>query len=188
MAKFKDGKVFTNPVRLSYANVFEPKAINGTGEAKYSVSLIIPKEDKETLAVIKEAIEEAKEYGKEKKWGGKVPKNLKMPVRDGDEDRNDDENYADSYFINANAPAKRPPKLLTRVKDVEATEDDIYSGVYAVAVITFFPYDSNGNRGIACGLQGLQFYKHGERLSGGGFNTNDLEFDDPATAASDLPW
>ena len=88
------------PCRLSFANIWEPKSING-GEEKYSVSCIIPKADKATLAKIQKAIEAAKEDAKGKKWGGKIPPNLKLPLRDGDIDRPDDENYADCMFLNA---------------------------------------------------------------------------------------
>lgn len=66
------------PCRISFAAIFEPKSINGS-EAKYSVSCLIPKEDKKTLLAIHKAIEAAKEDGKVRKWGGKVPPNLKMP-------------------------------------------------------------------------------------------------------------
>lgn len=55
MAKIMNGnRVVTNEVRLSYANVFTPKSING-GDEKYSVSLIIPKSDTETIALINKA-------------------------------------------------------------------------------------------------------------------------------------
>ncbi len=98
-------KVVTGKVRLSYANIFEPKSINGS-EPKYSVSLIIPKEDKQMIETIEKAIENAKERDKGK-WNGKIPANLKLPLRDGDEERLEDEAYASSYFINANST--RPP-------------------------------------------------------------------------------
>lgn len=93
-------KVITGKVRFSYANVFEPKSVNG-GTPKYSVSLIIPKSDKKTLDKINTAIETVKKEGVHK-WGGKIPANLKLPLRDGDKDRPDDEAYANSYFINVN--------------------------------------------------------------------------------------
>lgn len=73
------------PCRLSYAHLWEPDSINGS-EPKYSVSCIIDKNDKETIAKIKKAIEVAKDEGKGK-WGGKIPANLKTPLRDGDIDR-----------------------------------------------------------------------------------------------------
>ena len=84
-------KVITGKVRFSYVQVFEPKAMNESSTPKYSISLIIPKGDKKTLDKIKAAIESAIEEGKTSKWGGKVPKNLKTPLRDGDDEREDDE-------------------------------------------------------------------------------------------------
>ena len=94
-------KVVTGMVRFSYANVWEPKSINGSDE-KYSVSLIIPKTDKKTIAQIEAAVEAAKQEGKAK-FGGKIPANLKLPLRDGDIDRPEDEAYKNSYFVNANS-------------------------------------------------------------------------------------
>lgn len=88
--------------RLSYANVWEPKSING-GKEKYSVSLIIPKSDQKTVAAIEKAIDAAIQEGIGK-FGGKKPNKatLKLPLRDGDVER-DDVAYQDSYFINANS-------------------------------------------------------------------------------------
>ena len=68
------------PCRFSYAHIFEPDSINGS-EPKYSVSCIIDKNDTETIAKIKKAVETAKEEGKGK-WGGKIPANLKLPLRE----------------------------------------------------------------------------------------------------------
>ena len=90
------------PCRISFANIWEPKSVNGI-EEKYSVSCIIPKSDKRTITKIKAAVEAAKELGKSKKWGGKIPSNIKLPLRDGDIDRPDDEAYADAMFVNANS-------------------------------------------------------------------------------------
>ena len=81
-------KVITGPeTRWSYANVWEPKSING-GTPKYSVSLIIPKSDTRTVAKVKATIEAAYKEGEAKlKGNGKtVPalSVLKAPMRDGD--------------------------------------------------------------------------------------------------------
>ena len=89
------------PCRFSYLHCWEPNAVND-GDPKYSVSAIIPKSDTETIGKIKRAIEQAKKDSVSK-WGGKVPANLKLPLRDGDIDRPEDEAYADSYFFNANS-------------------------------------------------------------------------------------
>ena len=155
-------KVITGKVRFSYANVWEPKSING-GDEKYSVSLIIPKNDTKTINDIKKAIEVAKQDGKAK-FGGIIPANLKNPLRDGDIDRPDDEAYKDSYFINANSKDK--PQIVDKNVKPILDQSEVYSGCYGRASITFYAFNSNGNKGIACGLGNLQKLAEGDALSG----------------------
>lgn len=155
-------KVVTGKVRFSYANVWEPKSING-GDEKYSVSLIIPKSDTKTVNEIKAAIEAAKQDGKAK-FGGKVPGNLKLPLRDGDVDRPDDEAYKNSYFINANSKDK--PQIVDKNVKPIMDQSEVYSGCYGRASITFYAFNQNGNKGIACGLGNLQKLAEGTPLSG----------------------
>lgn len=154
-------KVVTGMVRFSYANVWEAKSINGSDE-KYSVSLIIPKTDKKTIAQIEAAIESAKQDGKAK-FGGKIPANLKLPLRDGDIDRSEDDAYKNSYFVNANSK-ERPGIVDKGVKPI-LDQSEFYSGCYGRASITFYAFNQNGNKGIACGLQNLQKLLDGEPLS-----------------------
>lgn len=155
-------KVITGKVRFSYANVWEPKSING-GDEKYSVSLIIPKSDTKTVNEVKAAIEAAKQEGKAK-FGGRVPANLKTPLRDGDVDRHDDEAYKNSYFINANSKDK--PQIVDKNVKPILDQSEVYSGCYGRASITFYAFNSNGNKGIACGLGNLQKLADGDALSG----------------------
>lgn len=115
------------PCRISFANIFEPKSING-GDAKYSVSCLIPKADKKTLLAIHKAVEAAKEDGKTRKWGGKIPPNLKMPLRDGDIDRPDDENYQEHFFLNATS--KDAPQVVDRHVQPVTDPMMVYSGCY----------------------------------------------------------
>lgn len=154
-------KVVTGVVRLSYANVWEPKSING-GTEKYSVSLIIPKNDKKTLDAINAAVDAAIEEGKGK-FGGKVPNKaaLKLPLRDGDIDR-DDEAYANCWFINANS--NTAPQIVDKAVNPILDRSEVYSGVYARVSINFYAFNSNGNRGIACGLGNIQKIRDGEPL------------------------
>ena len=155
-------KVVTGIVRLSYAHVWEPASING-GDEKYSVSLIIPKSDTKTIKAIQDAVEQAKQDGKAK-FGGKIPANLKLPLRDGDIERPDDEAYADSYFINANSKDK--PQIVDIKVQPILDQSEVYSGCYARVSITLYAFNSNGNRGIACGLGNIQKVADGEPLGG----------------------
>jgi hypothetical protein len=159
-------KVITGKdTRWSYANVWEPKSING-GVPKFSVSLIIPKSDKKTIEVIKKAIQAAYKEGEAKLKGNSrsVPplESIKTPLRDGDTERPDDEAYANSYFLNANSTTQ--PGIVDANVQPILTRSEVYSGVYGRASINFYAFNSNGNRGIACGLNNLQKIRDGEPL------------------------
>lgn len=161
-------KVITGPdTRWSYANVWEPKAING-GSPKYSVSLIIPKSDTATIKKIEAAIEAAYKEGEAKLKGNgrSVPalSVLKTPLRDGDAERPDDEAYANAYFVNANSSTA--PGIVDADRQPILERSEVYSGVYGRASINFYAFNSNGNKGIACGLNNLQKIRDGEPLGG----------------------
>lgn len=159
-------KVITGKVRFSYANVFEPTAMQDGQTPKYNVSIIISKSDTKTVEAIKKAIEAAKEAGKSKiaDKNGKIPVNLKTPLRDGDEERPDDPAYENSYFINANS--ERKPGIVDRDLNPIMSRDDFYSGCYGRASVNFYAFNVN-SKGIACGLNNLQKLEDGERLAGG---------------------
>ena len=154
-------KVVTGTVRLSYANVWEPKSING-GTEKYSVSLIIPKSDKKTIDAINKAVDAAIEEGIAK-FGGKKPNKtaIKLPLRDGDTER-DDEAYANSYFVNANSTT--PPQIVDQNVNPILNRSEVYSGVYARVSINFYAFNTNGNKGVACGLGNIQKVRDGQPL------------------------
>ena len=149
------------------ANVWEPKSING-GTPKYSVSLIIPKSDTKTVAKIKAAIEAAYQEGQSKLKGNSksVPPlaAIKTPLRDGDIERPDDPAYANAYFINANSATA--PGIVDADRNPVLTRSEVYSGVYGRASINLYAFNSNGNKGIACGLNNLQLIRAGEPLGG----------------------
>lgn len=175
------------PCRISFANIWEPKAING-GDEKYSVSCLIPKSDKKTITRIQKAVEAAKEDGKARKWSGKIPPNLKLPLRDGDIDRPDDENYEDCYFLNASS--KDAPQVVDRKVNPVLDPMMVYSGCYCNVSVNFYAFNANGNRGVAAGLGNIQFVRDGERLSGKASADADfdaLEDDDEDVLGGDLP-
>lgn len=163
MAKASTTKLVTGKVRFSYAHVFDPVK-DDQGRDKWSVSLIIPKSDKETIAKVNAAIEAAKEEGKSK-FGGKIPAVLKGGLRDGDLEKPDDAPYKNSFFVNANT-WNRPGVVDQDVNPI-ISPDEFYSGCYGRASISFYAYDSKGSKGIACGLNNLQKLEDGERLGGG---------------------
>lgn len=167
------------PCRFSYLHCWELAGINGS-EPKYSVSAIIPKSDKTTINKIKNAIEQVKKESASV-WGGKVPPNLKTPLRDGDEDRPDDEAYADSYFLNANS--KQKPQVVDNKVQPIIDQNEVYSGCYGNISVNFYAYSANGNKGIAAGLSNIQKLKDGESL--GGRTTADEDFEAVETEDDD---
>ena len=180
-------KNFENPTKVitgvntrwSYANVWQPKSING-GTPKYSVSLIIPKSDTVTVNKIKAAIQAAYEEGESKLKGtSKVVPPLdaiKTPLRDGDRERPGDDAYKDSYFINANSGTA--PGIVDANRQPILDTSEVYSGVYGRASINLYAFNSNGNRGIACGLNNLQKLHDGEPLGGKSRAEDDFDVED----------
>jgi len=160
-------KVITGVCRLSYANIWQAKSING-GAPKYSASVLIPKGDTKTVAKVKAAIQAAYEEGEGKlKGNGKTAPSLaslKTPLRDGDTERPDDEAYAGHWFINANS--NTAPGVVDANREPIYDTSEIYSGVYARVSLSFYAFNSNGNRGIACALQNIQKVRDGEALGG----------------------
>lgn len=167
-------KVITGRARFSYANVFEARAIEEGQDPKYSVSVIIPKSDTKTVKAIQAAVKLALEEGKAK-LGGKIPAKWKNPLRDGDEDRPDDEAYENAYFINASS--KNKPGIVDKDLNELMDRDEFYSGCYGRASINFYAFNVSGNKGVAAGLNNLQKLEDGTRLSGGASAEEDFGTD-----------
>lgn len=159
----KENKVIFGPCRLSYTHVFNRYNPDGDqADGKYMTNVLIPKDEKETIEAINKAIAEAKKQAIVSKWGGKEPKKLDMPLRDGDE--KDDENYDGHLFVNAKSNTR--PGIVDRKKVPIVDEEEVYSGVWAIVSVTFFGYDKNGNKGVACGLNNIMKFKDDEHFGG----------------------
>ena len=161
-------KVITGKVVMSYLTVNEPKTPLGGGTPKYSVSLIIPKSDTVTVEKIRAAIRAAFEEGQSKLKGNSknapALEDLRTPLRDGDKDRKGDEAYKNSWFVNANSTTK--PGCVDADCNPILDTSELYSGIIGRVSVTFYAYNSNGNRGIACGLNNIQKLSDGTPLGG----------------------
>lgn len=157
-------KVITGKCRLSYEHVFEAASINGS-DPKYSACIVIPKTDKATLTKIQAAVNAAIQDGIKSKWKGKKPVNLKLPLRDGDAERPDDEAFSGCYFLNANA--NRAPRIVDLARNPILDREEVYSGCYCRFSVNFYPFSASGNNGVAVGLNNVQKVADGERLAGG---------------------
>ena len=163
--KVTDNKVVFGPCRLSYTHLFSKYAPEGdAANGKFMANVLIPKEETETINAIKQAIENGKKSAIVSKWGGKEPKKLDMPLRDGDVDKEDDDVYAGHFFVNAKSNVR--PGIVDKNRAPIVDEDEIYSGVWAIVSVTFYGYDVSGNRGVACGLNNVMKFKDDDRLGG----------------------
>lgn len=183
--KISETAVRLGPVRFSYAYVFTPRKNEDGTPGKYSVQLLIPKNDRAALELINNAINAAKQNGVSSKWNGKMPpaSKLKTPLRDGDEEYPDDANYEGMYFMNASSATAPGVRVLENGAMSEALDgDDFYSGCFGCATVNFFAYNNSGNMGIAAGLNNVIKTKDGEKLSGG--HTAEEDFGDLVSNAA----
>lgn len=172
-------QVVTGEIRLSYANIWEPKASEEGGKLKYSTAILIPKTDKETIKKINAAVEEAKKIGitKCKGWKGRIPagQNFKTPLRDGDEEKPDDDTYVGHYFFNASSDKK--PQIVDRNNNEVMDKESVYSGCFCRVAVNFYPFDTRSN-GVAAGLNAIKFLRDGDALGGGRIDVNEAFGDD----------
>lgn len=161
--------------RLGYVHLLEPYAASPEQDPKFSCMLIIPKTAKRTLAAIKAAQAAAIEEQKGK-FGGKVPKNLKSTLHDGDEDADLERNpeLEGCYYMNVSA--KRRPGVVDRDLNPILDSTEVYSGIYARVSMSAYCYNTNGNRGVTFGLENVQKVRDGEMLGGGASRAED-DFD-----------
>lgn len=159
-------QVLTGKVRFSYVNVWTPRALQPGDTPKYSVCILIPKSDTETINAIKAAINAAAAKGVIEKWGGSSPKNVKHPLKDGDAKNPPDPAFAGHMYINASS--KRKPGVVDypNVNDI-IDQSQFYSGCYGRAHLNFFAYAAPGNKGVGAGLNHIQKMEDGEPLAGG---------------------
>ena len=158
-------KVVTGLVRFSYVNIFNSRSFQAGQDAKYSICLLIPKSDKAMVKKIKAAIDEAVQEGIASKWGGKKPASLKLPLRDGDEERAEEApEYERMYFLNANSTRK--PGIVDKDLNEILDPEEVYSGCWGRASINFYAFNTNGNRGVGVGLNNIQKIKDDEALGG----------------------
>lgn len=170
-------KVLTGESRLSYCNLTNPRAVQEGAEPKYSVTVLIPKSDGVTKQDIDQSIQAAIQSGVASKWNGVMPPMVKMPIHDGDGVRPNGDTFGEEckgcWVMTASSKQKPQVVDISNI-NVELAPVDIYSGMYGRVTVNFFPYNSNGNRGIGCGLGNVLKTRDGEPLSGHTTAANDF--------------
>lgn len=171
-------KVLTGEVRLSYAHLTEPRASQQGGDTKYSVTLLIPKTDTATKADIDQAVQAAIIDGMQNKWNGVQPPRMDITLYDGDLPR---PKSGEPFGAEAagcwvlNASSKQRPQVVHQSNiNAELLPADIYSGMYARVTVRFYAYNTNGNRGIGCGLGNVMKTRDGDPLGGGSSAADDF--------------
>lgn len=160
-------KLRTGLVRLSFVQLFEPKP-DKKGDKFYSCCVMVPKSDKATVKAIKEAVEAAKVA----KWGTKAPKGLKLPLRDGDEEKDGPE-FEGMYFFNCKTKSR--PGIIDAKREEILDEGEVYSGVWGKVLVDFYAFEGDEAKGVAVGLKAFQKLKDDEKLGGGGWSADDFE-------------
>jgi hypothetical protein len=158
--KKKFQKVITGKCRLTYVNVFAPRASEGE-DPKYSLCLLIPKHDSETLDKITEAVKEAMQEGAPM-WGGLIPEDLKLPLRDGEERSEGKPEFEGHYFINASTKYK--PEVVDKHLFPITELEELYPGCYGRVSLYFYPYSRGEFKGIGCRLLNVQKLEEGDPL------------------------
>lgn len=179
MEKNFDTGVTTGSVRLSYVNLFKPRAVQPGQEEKFSVTILLPKNDVATKQRIDAAIEAAKQKGAIDKWNGVVPPIVPIPVHDGDGVKPSDgmpfgDECKGHWVFTASSKAEYPPEVVDQNLNPIINHSEVYSGCYARVNVTFFPYSFGGKKGIGCGLGPVQKIADGEPLGGGAPSANSV--------------
>lgn len=159
--------IVTGKVRFSYANVFEARAVNG-GEAKFSVTLLIPKSDTNTYQRIMAEINKTLQENVADTFKGVMPQNPSLPIYDGDGLRPGGEPFGTEckgcWVISAKSNSA--PEVVDANLNPIISKNEFYSGCYGRASIRFYAYNTNGNKGIGCGLGNIQKLEDGQPLDG----------------------
>jgi len=158
-------KVVTGEVRFSYFSALAPRLNEMNNKEEYSTQVLVPKDDEETISALKKAAKTALT----EKFGDKIPKNIRNPLRDGDTETKADgsplsEEYAGHWFFNVKAQ-KKPGAVDANGNDLIGT-DDIVSGDHGRVSLNAYAYDAAGNKGVAFGLNNILLTRKGKQLGG----------------------
>ena len=161
------GNLVTGKIRFSYVNVFSPR-VTPNGEEKYSVTILVPKNDIDTYQRISDEINKCLQENLASVFSGVMPSNPKLPIHDGDGLRQSGEPYGAEckghWVITANSNSA--PEVVDANCNPIISKNEFYSGCYGRASLRFYAYNQNGNKGIGCGLGNVQKLEDGQPLDG----------------------
>jgi len=146
--------------RASYPHLFQPQVDKKDAAKKtYSVTLLFNKTD--DLSVLEDAVEAATL----ERWPNKRPKTLRSPFRDGD--AKDSPEYAGKVYVAFRAQEDRKPGVVDgALEEITQQSGQFYSGCFARVSFSAYTYETDGNVGVAFGLNNVQKIKDGDRFDG----------------------
>lgn len=130
-------------VIINYPNLFDAKQINGTGDPKFSATLILPVDF--DWGPVQQSVNEAIAA----KWGANPPAGIKMPWTDAGPD-----GFPNQFLCKAYSGVDRPPQVADQLVQPVMDRGLIFSGCLVNAYVRFYGYPNNGG-GIAVGLNGI---------------------------------
>ena len=148
--RINEKTIRTGEVRLSYPKVFKPNEEHEYDPGKYTLSILIDKNDTDTIGLINELIMDAAERGKKELWKNSTV-GVKTPLRDGDTERPESEECAGKFFLNAKT--KNRPGVWTLDRMPITDEMAVYGGCWALVVLRAYPFEHAGNKGIAMSFE-----------------------------------
>jgi hypothetical protein len=159
-------RVVTGKCRFVYCSVMSARKNEMNGKDEFSTQVLVPKSDTETVAALKAAAKEALMA----KFGDKIPKNVRNPLRDGDTETKTDgspmgKEYAGCFFFNTKSTNK-PGAVDANGQDLLGS-NDIVSGDYGRVSLNAYAYSQAGNNGVSFGLNNIMLVSKGETLGGG---------------------
>ncbi len=172
----QENELVTGEARLSYCNLLEAKAINNVGTPQYSVKILIPKTDTQTIDKLKKAMNRAVQNGVtegKKPFAAMSPQQLaamRVNLDDGDTKFPDNPECKGHWCLNAKTPEDKPPGILVDypegTREKPRTPTDIYSGMYGMVNIQLYAYNKAGNQGVGVSLQNVLKTRDGDPLGG----------------------
>jgi hypothetical protein len=176
MAEFLTEK-FTTPIGVaSYPWLVKPKAALQPGQTeKFDLNLILDPTEIGPLKMLVEKVATAA-FGPSAMTlmaAGKLANPLKdgnLQMRKGaDGVQVPDELYAGKYFITPRA--EKQPLIIGPDNKTVLRPDAIYSGCFCRLMISIYAFPKPGksipNKGVALGLEAIQFARDGQRIGGG---------------------
>ena len=147
----------------SYPHVHKPTSSFEGGKEKFSISILIPKDDPE-VETIRACEQAAIEQGISSKFGGKAPnKNtIKYALKDGDE--KEDPIYHGHFYLSASSQSA--PEVVGADLQPLPEGTEVIGGDFVRISVNFAPYNVGGNKGVAAYLGNVQLVKKGTPLGG----------------------